>query len=618
MNDGTSLHISDDLTTAPQSKKEMVKSQGEGLEARKQDTSGGILRNLPFLRTSAKNDASKPTQGDEKLVDIEGTKRSSVIATALRHGPGRKRKGSLRQGILGKNMLGRDPQRSQRTSTKPPTIHTHMAATTSEEDEATPRPINHDNASRNSSSDIEWPPSAGLSMSTSTTRSSSYYDLDEPTSRLLASPITGSTAPYASTTDDDEAVSFYRPSPLSGSSYNANEGQVAGSDLSLPRRRTTRATQHTSLANIQSPIELSLEDEWDYSETEWWGWIILIMTWIVFVVGMGSCLGVWSWAWDVGETPYAPPELEDDPTLPITGYYPALMICTAVMAWVWVVVAWVGMKYFRHAKMSSRILPLTATHGEPFAFFDLPREVRDHVLSYLVVRRGRRTPILEAKTIIRDQKKRATAQRNREKLNLKRVQTGRPPVAHRDILNEPMVHLGAMRASRLLHHEAKDLFYQRNQFAISLDSFPATTVEIPFGWDCTRIKKMQLEVELKDAQRMNSYIDWASFFTKFPSLVHLRIIPSFHSRYYEWARAELSEWNTAHFIFRAFFRELLSSIPEHLVLKLGHSIDPHEDMQLEGKAAVSKSVLWSMYAELGSKRGDGRALQAAAASQIID
>lgn len=93
-------------------------------------------------------------------------------------------------------------------------------------------------------------------------------------------------------------------------------------------------------------------DTWDYSETEWWGWIILIVTWLVFVVGMGSCFEVWSWAWDVGETPYAPPELEDDPTLPIVGYYPALIILTAVMSWVWVVVAWVGMKYFKHANIS--------------------------------------------------------------------------------------------------------------------------------------------------------------------------------------------------------------------------------------------------------------------------
>ena len=79
--------------------------------------------------------------------------------------------------------------------------------------------------------------------------------------------------------------------------------------------------------------------------------MILFVTWIVFVVGMGSCFGVWSWTWDVGDKPYAPPELEDDPTLPIVGYYPALLVLTAVMSWVWVVVAWVGLKYFKHAKM---------------------------------------------------------------------------------------------------------------------------------------------------------------------------------------------------------------------------------------------------------------------------
>ena len=95
----------------------------------------------------------------------------------------------------------------------------------------------------------------------------------------------------------------------------------------------------------------SSPNTWDYTTTAQWGYVILFVTWLVFVVGMGSCFGVWSWAWDVGETPYAPPELEDDPTLPIVGYYPALIILSAVMAWVWVVVAWVGMKYFRHARI---------------------------------------------------------------------------------------------------------------------------------------------------------------------------------------------------------------------------------------------------------------------------
>lgn len=117
----------------------------------------------------------------------------------------------------------------------------------------------------------------------------------------------------------------------------------AASQRLAPLRPRTASTSHLATVGL---------DYWDYSETEWWGWIILIVTWLVFVIGMGSCLGVWSWAWDVGETPYAPPELEDDPTLPIVGYYPALITLTAVMAWVWVMIAWVGMKYFRHAKIS--------------------------------------------------------------------------------------------------------------------------------------------------------------------------------------------------------------------------------------------------------------------------
>lgn len=144
-----------------------------------------------------------------------------------------------------------------------------------------------------------------------------------------------------STTDDDELPTPAKPTPHDQSYFPP-----------FPRRRPVPSPNKSPLSSL--PISLPLPSPLpphDYAETRAWGWVLLAATWIVFVVGMGSCLGVWSWAWDVGETPYAPPELEDDPTLPIVGYYPALIILTGVMAWVWVVVAWVGMKYFRHAKM---------------------------------------------------------------------------------------------------------------------------------------------------------------------------------------------------------------------------------------------------------------------------
>ncbi|KAB5545638.1 hypothetical protein GE09DRAFT_1224595 [Coniochaeta sp. 2T2.1] len=190
------------------------------------------------------------------------------------------------------------------------------------------------------------------------------------------STLTSPTISY-STTDDEDALHMSgglrpgtppllrpadRSSMSSGSDYfpglDTSKSSLSSHVLPIQRRRsatTQRAKSPlalTPLGGLSTTPLPQQEADWDYSETEWWGWVVLVVTWVVFVVGMGSCLGVWSWAWDVGTTPYAPPELEDDPTLPIVGYYPALIILTGVMAWVWVVVAWVGMKYFRHARVS--------------------------------------------------------------------------------------------------------------------------------------------------------------------------------------------------------------------------------------------------------------------------
>ncbi|KAI4762167.1 hypothetical protein E4T52_05631 [Aureobasidium sp. EXF-3400] len=160
----------------------------------------------------------------------------------------------------------------------------------------------------------------------------------------LGSPIISPTSQsYASTTDDDDlsmAATVTRPA-----SYFDTHPVIDG-----VRRRSSQKQAPSPLSALPVLVH-NADDAYDYTETERWGWVVLVVTWVVFAVGMGSCLGVWSWAWDVEKKPYAPPEFEDDPTLPIVGYYPALIILTAVMAWVWVVIAWVGMKYFKHAKI---------------------------------------------------------------------------------------------------------------------------------------------------------------------------------------------------------------------------------------------------------------------------
>ncbi|KAI1108108.1 hypothetical protein F5Y14DRAFT_114287 [Nemania sp. NC0429] len=179
---------------------------------------------------------------------------------------------------------------------------------------------------------------------------------------------------YTSTTDEDDGLSMSLPVPSlsqsdrapfsssgSESSFRDSSHRTQSPGRPPPQRRRSmnkRQYAKSPLSSLQglatgSPALGAMDGGYhDYGETEWWGWVVLVVTWLVFVVGMGSCLNIWSWAWDVGSTPYAPPELEDDPTLPIVGYYPALMILTSIMAWVWVIVAWVGMKYFRHAKIT--------------------------------------------------------------------------------------------------------------------------------------------------------------------------------------------------------------------------------------------------------------------------
>ncbi|KAK4113751.1 hypothetical protein N656DRAFT_777753 [Canariomyces notabilis] len=241
-----------------------------------------------------------------------------------------------------------DPEATPTTATVPSTAHptsnrrhaatglspTRSYSTTDDEDGLhMSRPNGATSAAR--------PPAPSSSLS-----SSSAASLVRPERASLSS---GSES-YILTLPHSHSHSHSHPRPLGTASGSSTLPSIQRRRGTIQRAKSPLAL--TSLAGLSTTPLPPPDADWDYSETEWWGWIILLVTWTVFVVGMGSCLGVWSWAWDVGTTPYAPPELEDDPTLPIVGYYPALMILTGVMAWVWVVVAWVGMKYFRHAQVS--------------------------------------------------------------------------------------------------------------------------------------------------------------------------------------------------------------------------------------------------------------------------
>lgn len=277
----------------------------------------------------------------------QGSPRSMVAVTSQQIRT-RRRKGSLRKVAL----LGRGAQRDKRDSS-PLTIDTSPPAQASpESDQSTPKPSRSHDALGLSISDLT--PRASLSGYTQAATPISDNQSSSSTTTTESQPLDPKPV-YQSTTDEEDMLQI----PHAPASLRPGLGMTSGAESyfsnlgSAPRRRSFQQAKsplsYTGLPTTPLPQSAA---EWDYSETEWWGWVVLTVTWFVFVTGMGSCLGVWSWAWDVGKTPYAPPELEDDPTLPIVGYYPALILLTCVMAWVWVVVAWVGMKYFRHAKIS--------------------------------------------------------------------------------------------------------------------------------------------------------------------------------------------------------------------------------------------------------------------------
>jgi len=327
--------------------------------------SGTILSKLSFLRASSEDNQNNSEQGPLSPEFMPGDDRispkktSRAMAVAVQQQKTRRRKGSLRKAAL----LGRGAQRDKKDFRTSPLEMGHQIrgyggdgtlSPTSPEEVPSPSSFR-----LGISEDTPRPSMEGYASRTSNTLLSHIKTLPMGVEDHLVTSPTSATSPtltYTSTTDEDDVLSIpihnlpaARAGPSTSSGSDSYFPPGAGS---LARRRSQNAKSPLSLGGLAASPLPAPDAEWDYSETEKWGWVVLIVTWIVFVTGMGSCLGVWSWAWDVGETPYAPPELEDDPTLPIVGYYPALIILTAVMAWVWVVVAWVGMKYFRHAKIS--------------------------------------------------------------------------------------------------------------------------------------------------------------------------------------------------------------------------------------------------------------------------
>jgi len=371
--------------------------------------SGSIFSKLNFLRAGGETrrppSREKEPEGSRTSVDDDATaispvkdwKEENASANAPQSKTVRKRKGSLRKtALLGgrrfaaegrerkNSLLQRSPSKAAAQSALPDTSldqvasEVSLAAKPPADDFNRPLQSQQTNDPLRRQFSYEFPLNGSSIRSEPTGVTAARLSLltdTGPTPEVqavrgeatLSSPLDIksplSQASYTSTTDEDDLLTFDRPTagpanihsippPVAASYFPGSTLQASSRSTS----RTHRSRPHRPSPLTRTPLPSSQSQEdltYTYAETEYWGWVLLATTWIIFTVGMGSCLDVWSWAWDVGETPYAPPELEDDPTLPIVGYYPALIVLTGgVVSWIWITVAWVGLKYFRHAKSS--------------------------------------------------------------------------------------------------------------------------------------------------------------------------------------------------------------------------------------------------------------------------
>lgn len=86
-----------------------------------------------------------------------------------------------------------------------------------------------------------------------------------------------------------------------------------------------------------------------------YGWAILFATWTIVILGITSVMGMWDSYLE--SFLYAPiprdlpsGKFEKETGYPIQNYYPCLIFVTFIASWVWCIISWMGMKFFRHTK----------------------------------------------------------------------------------------------------------------------------------------------------------------------------------------------------------------------------------------------------------------------------
>ncbi|KAG0682448.1 hypothetical protein C6P40_001484 [Pichia californica] len=161
--------------------------------------------------------------------------------------------------------------------------------------------------------------------------------------------------------------------PQSTGQYESNELKIHEPQINRDTRiekcipsqkykRKYKLVSPSTLSNMHTENDEEYEQQEEYLRNlKIYGYLIIITTWCVFVVTIGTIFNLWQWCFKINpkyidmlkSTSWVNFILEDinqQNVNVVDNYYILLFILTFVILWIWAVDSWISMKLFRHSK----------------------------------------------------------------------------------------------------------------------------------------------------------------------------------------------------------------------------------------------------------------------------
>jgi len=86
------------------------------------------------------------------------------------------------------------------------------------------------------------------------------------------------------------------PNPSSPDSLNPTNSTQPSSSSSDERKSPDSISSSSLFDDEQWKRSIRLRQRMGLKDTVWWGYCLLGMTWLMFILGMGGVCGVWEWS----------------------------------------------------------------------------------------------------------------------------------------------------------------------------------------------------------------------------------------------------------------------------------------------------------------------------------